>query len=80
MRVKIERTFKKPRKKIPRWFGILAEKFRLGKNLAHFSTINDDLSIMELNQIQINSNPIIQAEAERQQCNGLLYVNISRFR
>jgi hypothetical protein len=80
MRVKIERALKKPRKKIPRWLDNWTEKLRPRKSFVRFSTINNDLSIMEVNQIQINSNPLIQAEAERQQCNGLIYVNISRFR
>lgn len=76
----MERAFKKPRKKIPRWLDNLTEKLRPRKSFVRFSTINNGLSIMEVNQIQINSNAVIQAEAERQQCNGLLYVNISRFR
>lgn len=71
----MERTFQKPR-----WFDSLAEKLRPRKSFAHFSTTNNEISIMEINQIHIDSNPITRAEAERQQCTGLIYANISRFR
>lgn len=79
MKIKIERTLKKPRNKIPRWFSSLTQKLRRRNNFAHFLTGNH-LPIRELNSMRTLSNPATRTELELQQCNGLIYSNIAKFR
>jgi hypothetical protein len=79
MRMQIKKTLEKPKNKTLRRLGNLTEKLRHRKNVANFARNNNFLT-MELNQIQTHSNSKTRAELEQQQCNGLIYANIVRFR
>ena len=80
MRTRFEKPLEKPKNRAPRWLGDLSEKFRHKKNFAHVLARNNNLSTAGPNQIQTHSNRAIHATVERQQCNGLIYANIVRFK
>jgi hypothetical protein len=82
MKIKIGRSSEKPKNDTPNTLGTILDK--LGTNrrrdIARFLTINKHNHTTILAQTQPHSNPAVLVEAERQQCNGLLYANITKFR
>lgn len=82
MKVKIDRSSGKPKNKMPNTFQKIIDKLITNKRrgIARFLTINSLNNPATLVQIQLRSNPAQVVEAERQQCNGLLYANITRVR
>ena len=79
MKIRIGRSAEKPKNNTPNALGtkLGANKRR---NITRFLTINKHSYTTLLAQTQQNPNPAVLVEAECQQCNGLLYANITRFR
>ena len=79
MGMKTEKNLWKPINKTLKLLSNLTEKLRPKINVARFIENNNCFAI-ELNQIQTYSNARIHAEVENQQCEGLIYSNIVKFR
>jgi hypothetical protein len=82
MKVKINKSSRKPKNKMPNTLENIIDKLSTNKRrgIAHFLTNNSFNSPVTLVQIQLPLNPAQVVETERQQCNGLLYANITRIR
>jgi hypothetical protein len=83
MKIKINKSSRKLENKTPKILENAIDKLSTNKrrNIAHFLTINSRNSpVIALFQTQLRSNRAVVIEAEHQQCNGLLYANITRFR
>jgi len=79
MKIKIGRNAEKPKNNTPNTLGTTLGTNKR-RNIAHFLTINKHGHTTTLAQTQQHSNPAVLIEAERQQCKGLLYASITRFR
>jgi hypothetical protein len=82
MKIKINKSSRKLENKTPKILENAIDKLSTNKrrNIAHFLTINSRNNPIALVQTQLRSNRAVVIEAEHQQCNGLLYANITRFR
>ena len=82
MKIKINKSSRKLENKTPTILENAIDKLSTNKrrNIARFLTINSRNSPIALVQTQFRSNRAVVTEAEHQQCNGLLYANITRFR
>jgi hypothetical protein len=79
MKIRIGRSAEKPKNNTPNTLGTKLGTYKR-RNITRFLTINKNSYTTILAQTQQNPNPAVLVEAERQQCNGLLYANITRFR
>ena len=80
MKIKLERSFKKPKNKFPKNYENLSKKLRLEKNSMELLASKNNLPFIRSNQIQLSSKLAIHKELAQQQYNGLIYTNITKFR
>jgi hypothetical protein len=82
MKIKINKNSRRLENKTPNILENAIDKLSTNKkrNIFRFLTINNHSSPTTLVQTQLRSNLAVVIEAEHQQCNGLLYANITRFR
>jgi hypothetical protein len=79
MKIKNGRSAEKPKNNTPNTLGT-ALGTNKRRNIARFLTINKHGHTTIPTQTHQHPNPAVLVEAERQQCNGLLYASITRFR
>ncbi|KON31701.1 MAG: hypothetical protein AC479_08400 [miscellaneous Crenarchaeota group-6 archaeon AD8-1] len=80
LKIKIERSFKKPINKFPKSYENISKKLGLEKNSLELFASKNNLPFIGSNQIQLSSKLAIHKELARQQYNGLIYANITKFR
>lgn len=82
MKVKIGSRSEKPKHNAPNTLRNVIDKFKTNKtrNVAHFLAVNNNSHTTVLAKTQRHSNTVVSVESVRQQCNGLLYANITKIR